>query len=98
MALKTVEGQNVKLVASAQGVTVDNATVLKTEVMAENGVNWTHFVSRYGVEDLPSFARVAYIHNATYLGGLVGLIVALVRIGKYGKQLTDSEHGQPHCA
>jgi len=29
MALKTVEGQNVKLVASAQGVTVNNATVLK---------------------------------------------------------------------
>ena len=98
MALKTVEGQNVKLVGSAQGVTVDNATVLKTEVMAENGVNWTHFVSRYGVEDLPSFVRVAYIHNATYLGGLVGLIVALVIIGKHGKQLTDSEHGQPHCA
>ena len=29
MALKPVEGQTVKLVASAQGVTVNNATALK---------------------------------------------------------------------
>ena len=36
--VKTVEGQNVKLVVSAEGVTVDNAKVLKTDVMAGNGV------------------------------------------------------------
>jgi len=36
--VKTVEGQNVKLVLSAEGVTVDNAKVIKTDVMAENGV------------------------------------------------------------
>jgi uncharacterized surface protein with fasciclin (FAS1) repeats len=38
MEVKTVEGQNVKLVVSAEGVTVDNAKVVKTDVMAENGV------------------------------------------------------------
>jgi uncharacterized surface protein with fasciclin (FAS1) repeats len=38
MEVKTVEGQNVKLVVSSAGVTVDNAKVVKTDVMAENGV------------------------------------------------------------
>ena len=31
-----------------------------------------------GVKDIPAFVRVAYIHNAGYLGGLIGLIVAIV--------------------
>jgi uncharacterized surface protein with fasciclin (FAS1) repeats len=35
---KTVQGQNVKLVVSETGVTVDGARVVKTDVMAENGV------------------------------------------------------------
>jgi hypothetical protein len=38
MEAKTVEGQSLKLVVSAEGVTVDNAKVVKTDVMAENGV------------------------------------------------------------
>jgi hypothetical protein len=38
---------------------------------------WQGFVSTRGVEDLPSFVRVAYIHNASYMGGFVGLIIAL---------------------
>jgi hypothetical protein len=28
--------------------------------------------------DLPSFVRVAYIHNASYLGGLIGLVAAVI--------------------
>jgi hypothetical protein len=39
---------------------------------------WQDFVQTRGVADLPSFVRVAYIHNASYLGGSIGLIVALV--------------------
>ena len=35
---KTVQGQSVKLVVSDTGVTVDGAKVVKTDVMAENGV------------------------------------------------------------
>jgi hypothetical protein len=30
------------------------------------------------VTDVPAFVRVAYIHNAGYLGGLIGLIIAIV--------------------
>src|SRR5215467_6172506 len=39
---------------------------------------WEEFIPALGVEDLPSFVRVAYIHNASYLGGLLGLIVAVI--------------------
>ena len=35
---KTVQGQSVKLVVSDTGVTVDGAKVVKTDVMADNGV------------------------------------------------------------
>lgn len=35
---------------------------------------------RLGVTEVYAFMRVAYIHNAGYLGGLVGLIVALAGI------------------
>ena len=35
---KTAQGQSVKLVVSDAGVTVDNAKVVKTDVLAENGV------------------------------------------------------------
>jgi uncharacterized surface protein with fasciclin (FAS1) repeats len=38
MEAKTVQGQSVKLVVSDAGVTVDNAKVVKSDVMAENGV------------------------------------------------------------
>ena len=42
--------------------------------------NWQEFVTLRGVTELPSFVRVAYIHNASYLGGFIGLIVALVHL------------------
>lgn len=38
MEAKTVQGQSVQIVVSGAGVTVDNAKVVKTDVMAENGV------------------------------------------------------------
>jgi hypothetical protein len=41
---------------------------------------WQEFVTAHGVVDLPGFVRVAYIHNASYLGGLIGLILALVHL------------------
>jgi len=44
MEAKTVQGQSVKLVVSTEGVTVDNAKVVKTDVMAENGV--IHVIDR----------------------------------------------------
>jgi hypothetical protein len=33
-----------------------------------------------GILDVPSFVRVAYIHNASYLGGLIGLIAAIIYV------------------
>lgn len=41
-------------------------------------LNWEAFMASYGVTDYLSFIRVAYIHNASYLGGLIGLIVSLI--------------------
>ncbi len=35
---------------------------------------WQDLCDERGVVDVPSFARVGMIHNASYIGGLVGLI------------------------
>jgi hypothetical protein len=43
---------------------------------------WEELASTLGVLDLPSFVRVAYIHNASYLGGLIGLIAAILYLRK----------------
>ena len=37
-AVKTVEGQSLNIVASSMGVTVNNAKVTKTDIVASNGV------------------------------------------------------------
>lgn len=42
--------------------------------------SWSWAFRRFKITDTWSFVRVAYIHNAGYLGGLVGLVVALVMI------------------
>ena len=39
---------------------------------------WQSMASALGIVDLPSFVRVAYIHNAGYLGSLIGLILAII--------------------
>jgi hypothetical protein len=44
---------------------------------------WYAFSEEYGVEDLGHFLWVGYIHNASYLGGLVGLIAALVQARRW---------------
>jgi hypothetical protein len=38
---------------------------------------WEDLAGTLGIVDLPSFVRVAYIHNASYLGGLLGLVAAV---------------------
>jgi uncharacterized surface protein with fasciclin (FAS1) repeats len=37
-AVKTVEGQALNVVVSPSGVTVNNAKVIKTDIVAKNGV------------------------------------------------------------
>jgi predicted permease len=38
---------------------------------------WEWAFHRYDIKDRWSFVRVAYIHNSSYLGGALGLILAL---------------------
>jgi hypothetical protein len=50
------------------------------------------FAESIGVKDIPAFVRVAYIHNAGYLGGLIGLIIAIVILRrKVRSQLPSGE-------
>ncbi len=41
---------------------------------------WRWAIRKYQIEDTWAFVRVGYIHNGSYLGGLIGLIVALIAI------------------
>ena len=52
--------------------------------------NWQGFTTSLGVVDLPNFVRVAYIHNASYLGGLIGLIVALLHLGRQKNKIASA--------
>ncbi|MGZ4987442.1 MAG: hypothetical protein ACXWBP_05330, partial [Limisphaerales bacterium] len=45
-----------------------------------NYSSWEPVAYELKIVDLPSFVRVAYIHNGSYAGGLCGLIVALFYI------------------
>ena len=38
---------------------------------------WQDICDALGVTDVPRFVRVAYIHNAGYLGGFVGLLLSI---------------------
>ncbi len=40
-----------------------------------------------GASDIPAFVRVAYIHNATYLGGLLGTVVAAIVLRRKARGL-----------
>ena len=52
---------------------------------------WQPAIDRFKITDTFAFVRVAYIHNASYLGGLVGLIVALIVIQPKAIDLPGSE-------
>lgn len=45
-----------------------------------NYAAWQWAIDRFGITDTWSFVRVAYIHNGSYLGGALGLVLALVLI------------------
>jgi len=42
--------------------------------------SWSHIFNTYCIENTQSFVNVAYIHNSSYLGALVGLLITLVCI------------------
>jgi len=58
--------------------------------------SWQDLTASLGVVDVPGFVRVAYIHNASYLGGLIGLIAALYFVkNRRGSRLASKKAG-PH--
>ena len=52
--------------------------VAPTDPASERLEIWDYTLAEHEVRDAVAFVRVAYIHNASYLGGLIGLIAALV--------------------
>lgn len=42
--------------------------------------SWKDFCEPLGISDIQAFVRVAYIHNASYIGGLLGLILAILSL------------------
>jgi hypothetical protein len=52
-----------------------------------NMSNWIAYRGELGIDDLPAFVRVAYIHNASYIGGLAGLVIALIYLWRVTRKL-----------
>lgn len=42
--------------------------------------SWLPIIDRFQITDTWAFVRVAYIHNASYLGGVAGLVISLLVI------------------
>ncbi|HYF36245.1 MAG TPA: hypothetical protein VD994_13205 [Prosthecobacter sp.] len=72
---------------SFKGVMMIVVTALASAIIAyaiapepgdERLMNWGPLGQELGITNLSAFVRVAYIHNGSYLGGLLGLIGALV--------------------
>lgn len=52
---------------------------------------WLPAVNRFQITDTFAFIRVAYIHNASYLGALIGFIVSLIVIRPKATGSTESD-------
>ena len=53
---------------------------------------WRNFTAELGVSDVRNFVRVAYIHYGSYLGGLIGLIAALIFVRSRTKKNSSAEN------
>ena len=53
---------------------------------------WLPAVNRFQITDTFAFVRVAYVHNASYLGGLLGFIVALIVVQPKVSGTTEPEN------
>jgi len=51
---------------------------------------WAWAFQQFDITDTWSFMRVAYIHNASYLGGVIGLILALATIHPPREEVADT--------
>lgn len=50
------------------------------ELHSGDYTTWTAMARDFDITDVPAFVTVAYIHNASYLGGLIGLILAILHL------------------
>ena len=48
--------------------------------------SWLDFTASLGVLDTPAFMTVAYIHNASYLGGVAGTVLSIVYLARARKR------------
>lgn len=48
---------------------------------------WRPMLIAYSVDHPLEFVRVAYIHNASYLGGFIGLVISLFVLWRYCRSL-----------
>ena len=53
--------------------------------------SWDRVTSQLGILDTASFVRVAYIHNASYLGALIGLIIAIIYLRRLRRRSLPAE-------
>ncbi|PQO35673.1 hypothetical protein C5Y96_08420 [Blastopirellula marina] len=53
--------------------------------------NWAHMIQVLDIQDEWSFIRVAYIHSGSYMGGLLGLLSALIIIRPESTSVARSE-------
>ena len=56
---------------------------------------WEEIASYHNIVDVPGFARVAFIHNASYLGGLIGLAVAIIHIRRISHRPKTADEIEP---
>ncbi len=54
---------------------------------------WELEFGMLGIRDMPAFARVGIIHNASYLGGLAGLITALAVLWRAKRRMVEAGGG-----
>ncbi len=47
--------------------------------------DWESYADVLGIRDVPAFVQTGYIHNGSYLGGVIGLVVACVTINRLKK-------------
>lgn len=52
---------------------------------------WARMIHSLQITEPWAFIRVAYIHNASYLGGILGLILALLFVRPSSKSVTPEE-------
>ena len=54
-------------------------------------IGWIDLMDSLGVKDRVAFMKVAYIHNASYLGGISGTVLALFLLKRFRDRRRTAE-------